>query len=140
MGYTYRKFQKPLATMCPRFISIGFMEITSLFVCEYKIVFENRYNLGSINNSDQADIHRDFSKVWNNLRNCLQEMNALVNYLDFKTIFGLIRRNADGLFPIWLWKTISKSILKPLKNIQSWHLEFLGSLDIGTLAFFTSNS
>ena len=32
------------------------MEITSLFVCEYKIVFENRYNLGFMNNSDQADI------------------------------------------------------------------------------------
>ena len=48
-------FQKPLAALCPRFISIGFMEITSLFVCEYKIVFENRYNF--ISNSDQADIH-----------------------------------------------------------------------------------
>ena len=47
------------ATLCPRFISIGFMEITSLFVCEYKIVFENRYNLGFINNSDQADIHTE---------------------------------------------------------------------------------
>ena len=58
-GYSYRNFQKPLATMCPRFISIGFMEITSLFVCEYKIVFENRYNLGFINNSDQADIHKE---------------------------------------------------------------------------------
>ena len=54
--YGCRNFQKPLATLCPRFISIGFMEITSLFVCEYKIVFENRYNLGFMNNSDQADI------------------------------------------------------------------------------------
>ena len=42
---SYRNFLKPLATLCPRFISIDFMEITSLFVFEYKIVFENRYNL-----------------------------------------------------------------------------------------------